>query len=641
MRRPASSFLLLIVFALVSVLPLYAQSNTGAAALTAIDDAEFPNLNVYLRVTDAAGLPIDNLTVDAIALTEDGQPRRPLTLAEVELGVQVVFVIDTSAPFKVRDANGVTRLEFIQQAISDFSLHIMRDGLDDVTLLTPEGLLIGHSAAGREISATVNAYTTEFGGSADPLSIVNLALDYAASLTPRPGMAQAVVLISNGFTGAGVGTRLADITARATAARVPIHTVFVGPPGAGDTASAQTLRVLSEQTQGNRLLYESPATFTPLFERLAATRTQYHLVYRSGIVTTGQHTLSASITLADGSVLTSAELMFPLRVEPPVVTLSGLSAEIQSAASEPVAVPFAVDFPDNHPRALRSAQLLVDGQVVSVLEAAPFEALAWPVAESATHTVQIAVTDELGLSAASEAQSVAVTMISPPAAATESTQPTPVSSPELNWVLLLGAGALLLAGLGLAGWWAIARLRPVVAALPTVPATPIKPEASESDSTVPAMPTLPKTAPLVRPPARPRPRLRITRPRGAPNEAPKGQAYFEVVEPGGGGAPRADIELLAPIQHLGRDAALAEIVFPDRSVSRRHARLEVSPEGEFRIFDEGSTSGTWVNFTMLPTGEGWELKHGDLVNLGRVQLRFKRRDVEPKPNGAAPGPTRG
>jgi hypothetical protein len=154
------------------------------------------------------------------------------------------------------------------------------------------------------------------------------------------------------------------------------------------------------------------------------------------------------------------------------------------------------------------------------------------------------------------------------------------------------------------------------------------------------MPLLPKTAPLVRPPAKPRPRLRITRPRGASADAPHGLAYFEVVESGGGGAARADIEVLEPTQHLGRDAALAEIVFPDRSVSRRHARLEVSPQGIFRIYDEGSTSGTWVNFTLVSASEGWELKHGDLVNLGRVQLRFKRRDLEPKPNGAAPNPTR-
>jgi hypothetical protein len=209
--------------------------------------------------------------------------------------------------------------------------------------------------------------------------------------------------------------------------------------------------------------------------------------------------------------------------------------------------------------------------------------------------------------------------------------------------LWLGGGALLLAGLGLTGWWLYSRLRPAgstghTGTLPTVPAIPIK-LGAPMDATTP-MPTLPKTAPLARPPAKSRPRLRVTRPRGSRLEPPNGLAYFEVVDSGGGSAARADIELLSPTQHLGRDAALAEIVFPDRSVSRRHARLEISSEGVFRIFDEGSTSGTWVNFTMISASEGWELKHGDLVNLGRVQLRFKRRDLEPKPNGSTPTPTR-
>lgn len=634
MRRPASFLLLALILALGLTLPLHAQTNPGPATLTAIDDAEFPNLHVYLRMAGGA-----ELTASDVTLAEDGQVMRPLTLTAVELGVQVVFVMDTSAAFKVRDGNGVTRLEFIQQALTDFALNTMRDDLDDVTLLAPERLLIGHSVTGREISATVNAYTTEFGGAADPLAIVNLALDYAASLTPRPGMAQAVVLISNGYTGADVDARLADITARASAARVPIHTIFVGPPGAGDTASAQALRVLSEQTQGQPLIYESPATFAPLFAQLAETRTQYRLTYRSNIAATGQHTLSANLTLADGTTLTTNELMFPLRVEPPTVTLAGLPAEVQSASGQSIAVPFTVDFPDNHPRAVHSAQLLVNGQVVNTLESAPFDSLTWPVTDSATHTVQINITDELGLSASSESQLIAITIVTEPVTALSEPPPT---APELNWVLALGAGALLLAGLGLAGWWVVGRLRPSVGTLPTVPSFPIIRREETGDGITPSLQTtLPKTAPLARPPAKPRPRLRITRPRAPNQAAPQGLAYFEVVESGGGGAARADIEILEPLQHLGRDAALAEIVFPDRSVSRRHARLEATPEGVFRIFDEGSTSGTWVNFTMIPAAEGCELKHGDLVNLGRVQLRFKRRDLEPKPNGATPNPTRG
>ena len=52
-------------------------------------------------------------------------------------------------------------------------------------------------------------------------------------------------------------------------------------------------------------------------------------------------------------------------------------------------------------------------------------------------------------------------------------------------------------------------------------------------------------------------------------------------------------------------------------------------EGDFRIFDSGSTSGTWVNYTPVPSADGHLLQDGDLINLGRVQLRFKCRDLAP------------
>jgi len=83
------------------------------------------------------------------------------------------------------------------------------------------------------------------------------------------------------------------------------------------------------------------------------------------------------------------------------------------------------------------------------------------------------------------------------------------------------------------------------------------------------------------------------------------------------------------------DAALAETVFHDRSVSRLHARLVVT-EGVFRLYDAGSTSGTWINYALVAVETGQSLEHGDLINLGRVQLRFQRRDRPPTNGGARP-----
>ena len=75
------------------------------------------------------------------------------------------------------------------------------------------------------------------------------------------------------------------------------------------------------------------------------------------------------------------------------------------------------------------------------------------------------------------------------------------------------------------------------------------------------------------------------------------------------GAPRPDIDLAAPHLTFGRDAALAETVFHDRSVSRLHARVVVQ-DGRVTIVDQGSTSGTWVNYAPVPGEAGCE-RHGN------------------------------
>jgi hypothetical protein len=193
---------------------------------------------------------------------------------------------------------------------------------------------------------------------------------------------------------------------------------------------------------------------------------------------------------------------------------------------------------------------------------------------------------------------------------------------------------------GLAAWWWLVRRQRLAEALA---------EAAFDEDTVAMRPVAPKPAAPGRL-ALPHVSLpHVSVPSFRWNNRPvlsqrKGQCYFEVVEPGAGGAPRPDIDLVAPMLNLGRDAAVADTVFHDRSVSRLHARVLLR-ERTVRIVDQGSTSGTWVNYSPVQGEAGCELQHGDLVNLGRVQLRFLRRDAPPaNGNGArvvaaAPAPS--
>jgi hypothetical protein len=73
---------------------------------------------------------------------------------------------------------------------------------------------------------------------------------------------------------------------------------------------------------------------------------------------------------------------------------------------------------------------------------------------------------------------------------------------------------------------------------------------------------------------------------------------------------------------IGRDPARSQIVFQERTVSRLHAKIVEETNGVFRIYDEGSMSGTYINDELVPP-EGCRLKAGDEIELGQVRLRFQ------------------
>jgi hypothetical protein len=72
---------------------------------------------------------------------------------------------------------------------------------------------------------------------------------------------------------------------------------------------------------------------------------------------------------------------------------------------------------------------------------------------------------------------------------------------------------------------------------------------------------------------------------------------------------------------IGRDPNLAQIVLSDKSVSRLHARIMES-NGVYRLYDEGSASGTYRNFERVGLTPQ-PLSDNDDVHIGRVHLRFR------------------
>ena len=84
---------------------------------------------------------------------------------------------------------------------------------------------------------------------------------------------------------------------------------------------------------------------------------------------------------------------------------------------------------------------------------------------------------------------------------------------------------------------------------------------------------------------------------------------------------------------IGSNPDKATLVLEDPSIEGLHARLVHAPDGAFRLFDQGSIAGTWVNFGPVPA-DGATLQHGDIVHFGRIGFRFTVHAPGPvlKPN---------
>ena len=75
---------------------------------------------------------------------------------------------------------------------------------------------------------------------------------------------------------------------------------------------------------------------------------------------------------------------------------------------------------------------------------------------------------------------------------------------------------------------------------------------------------------------------------------------------------------------LGRSAQHAQLVISGRGLSRAHARLTISEDGQIEVEDLESTNGLFINGDKTPSGS---LKPGDTLTLGpEVSLRLDAPD---------------
>ncbi len=77
-----------------------------------------------------------------------------------------------------------------------------------------------------------------------------------------------------------------------------------------------------------------------------------------------------------------------------------------------------------------------------------------------------------------------------------------------------------------------------------------------------------------------------------------------------------------PVVNIGRQLT-NDIIVEDKRVSRYHAQIKFQPNGQFIIFDLGSTNGITINGT--PHLRQHTLRNGDRFTIGSYDFYFERR----------------
>lgn len=638
---------LLTIILLLLAAPADAQGGLSVF-LSAPDTANFPRIHAYLDVHDAQGEFVHDLQAEQVQMIEDEQTLPVSQLRELRTGVQVVVAINPGPSFAIRNPKAISRYDILKDALSSWAGGRSGSTIDDWSLVITNGPAVSHSPDPAQWLAGLASEKVDARAAKPSLDILFRAIGLASDPLPRPGMGRAVLFITPPPEGQA-DQSLTNLTAQAQKQGIPIFIWMVSSRGAFATQSVKGLMALAEATGGKFFTFTGEETLPSPEEYLEPLRYIYQLEYSSNAKSGGIHQLKALVNTESEHAESNTQ-GFEIDLQPPEPAfispplklirrsppeedraLQGSSGRMSNslqtdadalfpAQEETLRVVF--DFPDGRQRSIVRSALLVDGQVVDENLQPPFDQFTWSLdayQEDGIHQLQVQVTDALGLTGSSIEMPVQVIV--------ERRSSNPLEAYQKNLPMLAAlvavlAGGMLFLVMVLGGRLRPATLRAAQGRRHSDPITqPIRIQTETAAHRLPGWAN----------------RLQWTQ-RSA---TPKALAYLNPLprtlpEPLSDRTDLPDhtppnlppIPILSDETTIGSDSSLASLVLDDPCVDGLHARLVYQADSSFRLADQGSTAGTWVNYTPV-SKEGTRLEQGDLVHIGRLGFRFTLRQPFP------------
>ena len=571
-------------------------------SITGTDASSPPTIQVQVVGMDGQGNAIDFNGGGAI-LKENGVPVNYQVTGSTPVGTLTVFLIDV--PGGVSD-----QIPAIQQAVLQYaSAGNMAEGTDYVAIYK-----IGESGP-IEVLAPTNFYNSVQNAFAVPLepetgatALVDSTmsmLNQMDNLKPNPLMQEALVVISDGTDVVSSQFTTTDVAPNAANLGIPIHTVWLDNTNLGGLSiGREYLAEVSRGSRGTAVQLSNPADLAQIWNRITSLRDHIKLSYLMDDPAGGN--LEIALSLSDSPEVQATTSVQVSTTVPSVTIELPIESRLMSLPNldDPVKLRFAttVTWLDGVERKLEAAQLVVNGAVVAdipVQNINDFEAEVDNLVFG-DNTVQVAVLDEQGIPVTSPAVNLTVQ---------EGSRDVPAEldaggfgGSSFSWLIWL----VLLVAIVLVVFYLVRRYD--LLSKVKMPTRGSKRETAVSGSSEEYDQPLASSAPSTTSDSQPI----VT--------SAEPIAYLEILE----SVTRMTdyVELKASHVSLGRSSAQSDIAFEnDITVSRVHATLHL--EGtHYRIFDEHSTSGTWVNEQQVPE-YGIQLMDGDEIHLGAVHLRYR------------------
>lgn len=592
----ALTVLIFLVTVVQSTQHIAVRASYNSQTITIIepDLSDFPTVRHTFKVLDANQQRVSGLEATQFQIFENDISIPVESLSEIYSGIHTILAINADRDLDRRDETGVSVYDKMLASFMQWQSTLQGKDKDLWSLLVNQGRLNIRLNDQEIWLSAIENYQPDMRNSEGNLTSLKAAIDSAALSDTE--MDQVLLY----FTPTPQDDQLEELltlTQHAADKNIHVHIWMVGRESVLFTEIGKALLNMAQKTEGSYFIYDGNQPIPDPTQYFLDLGSKYVLSYKSKINASGTHIATIALDL-NGELITTEELSFYVDVEPPVpifieppmaiehkvLVEKGIKTALESPSIKEIEV--ALEFPDEHPRALNYMQLYVNDQLIQENREPPYGIFSWDysnITEDTISVLQIKLEDELGLEVTSAQIPIEVIIIE---ILPEPEEIEFLKSPWLLPVILSTATLAVLA-------FAIARIT------------------NNKQKNASQIQQGPKSRMMISP--------KKTR-SGLLNKLPA-YAILERLALDGETVKEKSIIIKGPLTVFGSNPILSNVRLNDPSVEGIHARLRLLSNGKFILSDMGSSAGTWLNNSPI-SDAGTPLADGDIIKIGRIAFRI-------------------